>query len=248
MERVRMTILRRDRSVPSGLDATPEFRDNPGVRRPLLVSSFLVVAMGAAIWAWTRAGRVAAPPPADPAALEPLAVTPRPPVASEPRQAVLRRRPSPRPAAAGATREALVTERNELARAHRDLVAGFEAGLVGLRDVERAELLLLDARRRIDEIDDATWHRERAVVLAREAERIALSVDAGMAPPIEGEVARLALERERALGGASSDYPAKREAFFRALAERNAGRMAMGLVAERDVREEREAWEAEFPP
>ena len=218
-----------------------------GVRRPLVVSAFLVLAAGAAAWVWTRE---AAPPPphADPAVLEPLAKTPRPPVASEPRQAVLKGRPSPRRAGADASREALVAERNELARAHRDLVARYEAGSVALRDVERAELLLLDARRRIGEIDDAMWHRERTVLFEREAERMGLVVDAGMAPAIEGERARLALERERSLGGAASDYPARREAFLRALAERNANRLAAGLVTDREVREEREALEAEFPP
>ena len=215
--------------------------------RRLALVVIAIAGAAAAAFVLLRSGEERGTAPARVDDLEPIVETPRPPVAAE-RVAVLHGRPSPRSAQPPGDRATVRARRNDLARAHRDLVRAYEAGLTSLRDVEQAEGELLDARHDVGELCDAAWHRGRAVLLERDAERFDLAVGAGLVPALDAERAHLRLERERFLAGGPSAYVAKRDAFLRGLREQGEARVAAGLVAETAAREEREAAEAAFPP
>ena len=220
-----------------------------GVRQKSALGVILAfVATAAVLILLLRRGSDVSPPPGE-EVLEPLVESPRPPVQAEAPRATLRGRPSPGPEAVPAgDRAALVRERNDLAREHRQAVERYQTGLATIQDVEQAEMRLFDARHRIGEIDGPAWHRARGVLLARDVERTHLMVEAGMVPPAELERARLSLELERMLTGDADTYAASRDRFLAATKDRNATMVAAGVTSEKTVQEEYERLEAEFPP
>ena len=121
------------------------------------------------------------------------------------------------------------------------------AGRVSMQDVEEAEMRLLDARRRLGELDRPTWHRARAVLIARAAERTHLLDEAGVLPAPELQRVRLALERERLLAGDDNAYATNRDAFLAATKDRNALRVAAGFASAKSLEEEYGRLESEFP-
>ena len=181
--------------------------------------------------------------------LEPLVESPRPPVQAEPYRTTLQGRPSPgrKPVVEG-ERAALVRERNDLAREHRRVVVAYEAGVVSIQDVEEAEMRLLDARHRLGEIDGPTWHRGRAVLVARAVERTSLAVEAGVVPPADLERVRLALELERMFSGDADEYETRRGAFLAATKDRHRSLVEAGRASAKSLQEEYERLEEEFPP
>ena len=127
------------------------------------------------------------------------------------------------------------------------MVQSHAAGRVSMQDVEEAEMRLLDARRRLGEIDGPMWHRARAVLIARAAERTHLLIEAGMLPAPELQRVRLALERERLLAGDDNAYAANRDAFLAARRDRNALQVAAGFASAKLLEEEYGRLESEFP-
>lgn len=193
-------------------------------------------------------------PGADPAVDAPAGpvlpvASPPPPLPTTPAGAVPGLVPSATPPAARRVPDGRTRARREaLERELEDLLLLQAAGRATADEVDHATLGLLDARHDADEIDDATWHRERIVVLTHVAEGTEQLSAAGMVSEMEGRRARLAVERERRLAGEPSQYESKREAYLRDLAEQGARRVEVGFTSAKAVREEREAAEKEFPP
>jgi hypothetical protein len=186
-------------------------------------------------------------PPAD--GLVEIVESPRPPVAEERAAPLLRGRPPEKAAEPKKEdRASLLAARNEAAREHRKKVEAYEQGLVSIQEVEEAELRLLEARHRLGEIDDPTWHRGREVLFERAADRTHLAVEAGIASAIEEMEARLSLERERLLAGEANAYAEQRAAFFETLKQRQSALLEAGRATKVSLDDELAKWEAEFPP
>jgi hypothetical protein len=217
------------------------------VRRNALVAVLAVVALLGGALAWSV--RRAAAPPGASEALEPLVASPRPPVAGEAAEPFLRSDPGPAeaPRPEAGSRAALLEERNARARDHRDAVTRFEMGAVSIREVEVAEMRLLDARVRLQEIDVATWRRSRIVLLERDLERARRAHDAGSVAAAAVETAALAVERERLLAGDLNEYAARRRTFFEATKEWHVKLVAAGVAAEKTLAEDYRRLEAEYP-
>jgi hypothetical protein len=134
---------------------------------------------------------------------------PRPPVQGDPRT---------RPIALRGLLErfhtkgnALREERNEIAERHKAAVAAWRAGTMALRDVENLEQLLWVARFKVGEIDAKELHTRLAELFDREAQRLALLADQGMAGEDDVRLARLFTARERRLAGLPIDDPQGRD-------------------------------------
>jgi hypothetical protein len=140
------------------------------------------------------------------------------------------------------------------------MVELYSAGRVTIQDVEDAEKRLLDGRHRLGEIDGPTWHRARAVLLAREMHRLRAvlvarevdhmqrMVDVGRLSRLDLDRVRLSLELEKLLAGDANSYTASRDAIFAALKERQAVMVEVGRETSEGVQAERKRLEAEFPP
>jgi hypothetical protein len=217
------------------------------VRVGLALAAVAVVA-GVVLFATRRTSDDAPPDEA----LEPLAESPRPPVTATPPEPKLAAAPPPTPTAvakkaARVERAALVEERNARAREHRESIARYEAGVVSITDVEQAEARLLDARHRLGELDGPAWHRARAVLAEREAERAKLRFEAGVTPAGDEERARLALELERLLAGDPNTYDVSRQRFLESTKARNTALSEAGFAAPKTLEEEFARLAEQFP-
>jgi hypothetical protein len=180
--------------------------------------------------------------------LEPVVESPRPPIEADTPMPILRGFAPPTSApVGGVARSVLLAERNARAREHREAVVLYEAGREPIRDVEEAETRLLDARHRLGEIDGPTWHRARAALIARDAERARLLVEAGRLLSSEASEISLSLEMERMLAGDANDYGPSREAFFATLTDRHLRLAEAGLASATALQNEFKQMEARFP-
>ncbi len=102
-------------------------------------------------------------------------------------------------------------ERNELAERHRQAVAAWKAGKESLREVENLEQLLWVARFKVGEIKAQELHERLAELFGREARRLELLAEVGMAGPNDVRLARLYTARERSLAGLPSEDPQGRD-------------------------------------
>jgi hypothetical protein len=134
------------------------------------------------------------------------------------------------------------------AREHRRRVGLYEVGRIEISEVEAAELLLLDARQRLGEIDRIAWHRARAVLLARTAERTRLGAEWGGVPFADVSRARLAVDLKWMLAGEPvADYDKRREELFVSAKAQQQSFVEVGLRPEKDAAAEIERLQAEFP-
>jgi hypothetical protein len=170
-------------------------------------------------------------------------------VAAEAREAFLRAPPvtAPRLPSAGPSRSRLVEERNARAREHRDAVVRYEHGHTSIREVELAEMRLLDARVELQEIDVATWRRGRIVLLDRDAERARHLFEAGRIAAGEADQASLSAERERFLAGDVNDYAIRRRRFLDATKDRHRHLVDAGHASAKTLAEDYARLEAAYP-
>lgn len=216
-------------------------------RATLATCGVVLVASAAAWWVVDARSRSGSSAP-EPEVLEPLATSPRPPIAEEkvaPLLAPMGVDPS-RPT--GSTRRERLAARNERAREHRAAVERYEAGMIPIRDVEAAEMALFDARKALGEIDAKEWHRGRVVLLERDAARAQVHADAGVAPTSDAAKARMAVEKEKYLAGQPQDYVAKREEFLTSAAGQLHNRVEAGVVSVTSAEEELKDLREQFPP
>ena len=206
-------------------------------RRAALGTAVVILVAAVAAWWIADSRSPGGDGSPEPEVLEPLATSPRPPVSEEKAGPYLAPKGVDPARPTGSTRRERLAARNERARGHREAVERFEAGMISIRDVEAAEMALLDARQALGEIDAKQWHGARVILVERDAERVQALVDAGMAPTSDGAKAQMAVEKEKYLAGQSQDYAAKREAFLEA-----------GVVSVASVEEELEALREQFPP
>jgi hypothetical protein len=193
--------------------------------------------------------------PDDARALERIEASPRPPVVLEEAVPVLLGRgTSPPPdgevlpaALAPSERPALLDARNEAALAHRDAIARYEAGVASTREVELAELVLLDLRYRLGEIDRGAYFARRIEMLSRDLERFRRLAAAGRVSAADVARAALYVARERYLAGMDDAYVTQRAAFFESVTKGHEALVEAGVASPRETEHLREELESEFP-
>jgi hypothetical protein len=166
-------------------------------RRHLLLLSVSVLGTAALLWVLLAGEREVR--------LVPVAPAPRPPVRADPgtQPLVLSGYLDPSRLAGNALRR----RRNELAEAHREALAAWEAGRRPLREAEGLEMLLWAARRQVGEIDERAFHAELAVLFERELERLERLYEEKLAGEDQVARARLYVARERHRAGLPIDDP-----------------------------------------
>ncbi len=176
---------------------------------------------------------------------------PRPPVSADDhtRPLVLRGMMDRFPGSGNVVRRA----RNELAERHREAVADWRAGKLSLREVESVEQLLWVARYRVGEIPAQELHTRLAELFEREARRLELLAERGMAGPHDVQLAHLYVARERHLAGLPSvdpkgrDYAALRKSYLAEFKRRTTLLLEQGLGSKEQNDLEWEALQKDFP-
>ncbi|MDJ0523064.1 MAG: hypothetical protein QNJ90_13425 [Planctomycetota bacterium] len=211
--------------------------------RQLAPAVLFVVAVVALVWlAW---------PGQKPIPLVEVLDGPRPPVSADgrTRPLVLRGLTELFPGGGNVLRR----ERNELAERHRKAVASWRAGKLSLREVEGLEQMLWVARHKVGELPEQEMHARLAELFGREARRLEILAEKGMAGEHDLALARLYTARERHLAGMQiedakgRDYATMREQFLTGTERRNRLLLESGMGSKEHMELEWEALQKDFP-